>query len=108
MKKHQLILSVCFVVLFSSCIKELIEEELKPTIEDNIRFQRENSLFGFDVNTSDCRVDQSIENTVDSSFFTYYMAGGLKQVLVGKEGSKVEYAYDIDGRLQVVDRKSVV
>ncbi len=102
MKNKLFILSVCILVFATSCIKELIEEELNPTVEDNTAFFRTHSIFGFNVNASGCTVNQSVTNSIDSSFFTYYKAGGLKQVIIGKEGSKIDYSYDIDGRLQFV------
>lgn len=102
MKNKLFIISIFFVVCSTSCIKELIDEELNPTVEDNTPFLRTNSIFGFEVSTAGCVVNESIVNTIDSSFFTYHKSGGLKQVIIGTNGSKVDYSYDKEGRLQFV------
>lgn len=99
MKKPILLISIIYMSLCSSCLKDLLEDAPPPPIEDNTPYLRTNTIFGFEALTGGCTVNSCVTNTLDTSLFTYHKSGGLKQVVIGKEGSRIDYTYNTDGRL---------
>lgn len=99
MKKPILFICIIYASLCTSCIKDLLEDAPPPPIEDNTPYLRTNTIFGFETQSNGCIVNHCVTNDLDTSLFSYHKSGGLKQVVIGKAGSRIDYTYNTDGRL---------
>lgn len=100
------ILGICVFCIFlnTSCIKDLLEDAPPPPIEDNTLYLRTNTIFGFTAPSSGCLVESCVKNITDTSFFSYHKSGGLKQIFIGNKGGRIDYTYNVDGRLLYIRR----
>jgi hypothetical protein len=101
MKKSWIIV-FSLAVCFSSCIKDLIEDQPDPLIEDDTKFLRNFDIFGFPVEASSCDVAECLQNDTDTTKYQYHKSGGLKQVFLNNIGSRVDFVYDTVGRLSYI------
>lgn len=104
MKNGILCFCIFYFLLNTSCVKELLEEAPPPPIEDNTLYLRPYTIFGFTAPSGGCMVESYVKNNTDTSTFSYHKSGGLKQIIVGNQGGRIDYTYNVDGRLLYIRR----